>query len=489
MARTIAVAVLIGLVLTGVAVGSVVWWQQQRPEFEDNLVTRGEYKKPKTDVSFLKQKEGGLELPGELIVGEALPADAPRLPGDWPRYRGNDFDAVCKDDTPLADSWPAEGPPVLWSVDCGEGYAGAAVHKGRVYLLDYDQEKEADALRCFDLATGKELWRRWYNVYIRRQHGYSRTVPAIKGGYCVTLGPLCHVLCVDAETGEAKWGVNLIKEYETEVPEWYASQCPLIEEIDGKLCAIIAPGGKALMWARDCETGEVVWETPNPKGWHMTHSSIVPFEIDGTRMLVVPMTGGVIAVDAKTGKLLWQYVRWTISPANVPMPIPHEDKIFFCGGYGRGSLMLQVKKDGDGWAVEPVYKVGPRICGSDQQTPVKVGEHIYMVLPKDAGGAKGQLTCLNVSGEKVWDSGSETQFGLGPFMVADGKLIVMDDYGLLTMAKASPDGYQQLAQHKVLDGHDSWAPLAMANGLLLVRDAKRMICLDLRKDRGGKTGE
>ena len=55
----------------------------------------------------------------------------------------------------LARTWPAEGPRVLWSVDVGEGYAGAAVLEGRVYLLDYDQDKQADVVRCLSSTTAR----------------------------------------------------------------------------------------------------------------------------------------------------------------------------------------------------------------------------------------------------------------------------------------------------------------------------------------------
>ena len=73
------------------------------------------------------------------------------------------------------------------------------------------------------------------------------------------------------------------------------------------------------------------------------------------------------------------------------------------------------------------------------------------------------------------------RFGLGPFMIADKKIFVMDDSGNLTMAQAAPDGFKPLAKAKVLDGHDSWGPMAIAGGRLIVRDLTRMVCLDLRK--------
>jgi outer membrane protein assembly factor BamB len=81
----------------------------------------------------------------------------------------------------------------------------------------------------------------------------------------------------------------------------------------------------------------------------------------------------------------------------------------------------------------------------------------------------------------VWSSGRTDRYGVGPFMVADGKIFVVDDDGVLSVLKASTTGYTLLARAKVLDGHDSWAPMALVNGRLLVRDSKRMVCLDVRR--------
>ncbi len=72
---------------------------------------------------------------------DGTPAD---LPGTWPQFRGANGDAIGQVDVTLSRNWPAEGPPALWSVDLGEGYAGAVVRDGRVYVVDYDQEKHGD---------------------------------------------------------------------------------------------------------------------------------------------------------------------------------------------------------------------------------------------------------------------------------------------------------------------------------------------------------
>src|SRR4029078_7150440 len=87
-------------------------------------------------------------------------------------------------------------PREIWVIDVGEGYAGAAVRNGRVYVMDYDQAKKQDALRCLSLADGKEIWRFAYPVSVKRNHGMSRTVPATTEKYVVSIGPKCQVVCV-----------------------------------------------------------------------------------------------------------------------------------------------------------------------------------------------------------------------------------------------------------------------------------------------------
>jgi hypothetical protein len=61
--------------------------------------------------------------------------------GDWPQFRGPNRDNISAE-TGLFRSWPAKGPKVLWKTPVCEGYAGAAIKDGRVYVNDYNAEKK-----------------------------------------------------------------------------------------------------------------------------------------------------------------------------------------------------------------------------------------------------------------------------------------------------------------------------------------------------------
>lgn len=414
---------------------------------------------------------------GVLVRSGGQPAD---LPGAWPFFRGPLQDGISRAPEPapepssveLARSWPPEGPPVLWRIDVGEGYAGAAVRDGRVYLIDYDQERGADAIRCLSLADGEEIWRYSYPVKIKRNHGMSRTVPSVTEKHVVTMGPKCHVACLDAETGERRWFLDLVRDFGTKVPQWYAGQCPLVDS--GRV--ILAPGGpEALLMALNIEDGTAIWRTPNPRRWDMTHSSVAKLAVDGTEMYVYCAKKGVVGVAADDGRLLWETEEWKISIATVPMPLPVGDgRIFLSGGYNAGSLMLQVVKDAGGFAARTLFRLKPQVFGAAQQTPIFHQGHIFGVRPD------GQLVCLDLEGNIRWESGAQQTFGLGPFMIAGDLILALDDHARLAMAEASVDSFRLLAEAQIIEGgHEAWGPMALAGSRLILRDLTRMVCLEL----------
>jgi outer membrane protein assembly factor BamB len=422
---------------------------------------------------------------GQLFAAFPRPVKVPVTPGLWPQFRGPNRDNFSSDETRLAETWPATGPPRLWEVALGEGHAGAAVRNSRVYVLDYDEEKGADMLRCFSLADGSELWRRGYTVKVPRNHGMSRTVPAVTDQYVVSIGPKCHVMCVDAMTGKLRWGIDLVAEYGSKVPMWYTGQCPLIE--NG--VAVIAPAGdEVLMLGIDCETGNVLWTTGNPGGLAMSHSSVMPAVIEGVRMYVYAATGGLVGVSAEPdnrGEILWHTKAWNRSVV-APSPIVMDDgRIFVTAGYGGGSMMLKVMRAAGKFEAEVLqeYKSSEGLA-SEQQTPILYKEHLFGILPKDAGPLRNQLVCVKADDTRqiAWASGKINRFGLGPYLMADGKILVLSDDGELTMLRASTQTYQELARAQVIEnGHDAWAPMALAEGRLILRDDQKMICLDLRE--------
>jgi outer membrane protein assembly factor BamB len=240
---------------------------------------------------------------------------------------------------------------------------------------------------------------------------------------------------------------------------------------------ILATGGPDLLVAVDAETGTVVWRSPNPRQWKMTHCSIIPMTLGGRRTYLYCGSGGVCAVAADDGSILWDFTDWKISIATIgsPVVVGDDGRILLAGGYGSGSMMIQVVADGAHAKVNTLWRLKPEVFGATQQTPIFYDGHIYGVRPEP----DNRLVCLSLDGKELWSSSPDATFGLGPFLIGDGLILAMNDNGKLTAAQAVPDGFHRVAQATVLAGPESWGPMALAGSRLLARDATRLVCLSL----------
>jgi len=403
---------------------------------------------------------------------------ASTLKGQWACFRGSDYKNIVHTNEKINFSVDF---PVQWKVETGEGHAAPTIYNGLVYLLDYDEKLSSDMLRCFSLESGVELWRRWYRVPMKRNHGFSRTAPAVTDKYVVTIGPQAHVMCCDALSGKLKWTLDTRKYFDTEEPQWYAGQCPRIENSQ----LILAPAGKEiLMVGIDCETGKFVWQTPNTLGYKMSHSSIMPMTLGGKKMYVYAGIGGVCAVSAENadrGDLLWS-VAWrpsVIAPSPVQLS---SDKIALTAGYGAGGALLQVKNANGKWSatITDQYKPSEGLA-SEQQTPILYEQMLITVLPKDGGGMRGKLVAYLPSNLRVpiWESAADERFGLGPYMVIGNHLFALKDDGELFVYKLEQKKMSLIKKQRVMEGHDAWGPMAYADGYLILRDSYWVYCLKI----------
>ncbi len=454
---------------------SFVWWLTSNPT--KHFVSSN----PGTDNVGIN----AVSMP-DINIGEFFEkydVDIPSSNENWGRFRGPDFNNISTTKLNLIDKFPENGPPILWQHNLGEGHAGAAIYNGLVYILDYDEEKRADMLRCFTLDKGIEIWRRWYKVNIKRNHGISRTVPAVTENFILTIGPKCHVMCLDRKSGDLLWGLDIAKKYNSEIPLWYTGQCPIIDND----VAIIATGGKNLIIGIDCKTGKVLWETPNPNNWKMSHASISPFEFNNQKMYVYPAIGGIVAVAAdgdNLGKIIWETTFWdfnVVAPSAVCMP---DGRIFLTAGYGAGSMVLKLSAINNKYKIEVQEKYKPaKGLACEQQTAIYWQNHLFGILPKDAGTRRNQFVCVSPTNcqEMKWTSGKTHRFGLGPYFIADGKFWLLNDDGTLIIIEASTQEFQYLDEFKLIEGHDAWAPIALADGYMVLRDSKTLMCIDVRE--------
>lgn len=463
----VSVTVFLVLIYTGVIIG----WHLYAPR--ENMAVQA----PGAD----NRPEGLARKVDDVLIGEFFmkyEEATSSLTGKWSSFRGERADNSVVTAEKIKTS-EAEYP-ILWSVETGEGHAAPVIYNGRVYLLDYNEQLSSDALRCFSLETGKELWRRWYRVPMKRNHGFSRTVPAVSDTYVITIGPQGHVMCCDPVTGDLKWVLDMKKTFKTEVPFWYSGQCPRVD----KNILVIAPAGEETLLAGvDCTSGEVVWKTPNSVKYKMSHSSVMPMTLGGKKTYVYTGIGGICGVSAEEGDrgtLLWETSKFQPSVV-APSPLQISDnRIFLVAGYGAGGALVQIGNSGGKWtaSVTDQYKPSEGIS-SEQQTPILYKNMIISVMPKDGGGQRERLVYYSSSDlhTPVWSSAADERFGLGPYMVINNMLFAFKDDGELYVYELKARSMTLLKKQRIMEGLDAWGPLAYADGMLIVRDAHTVKCL------------
>jgi outer membrane protein assembly factor BamB len=123
-----------------------------------------------------------------------------------------------------------------------------------------------------------------------------------------------------------------------------------------------------------------------------------------------------------------------------------------------------------------VKKLPPEEFGAEQQTPVWYGGAIFGIKPD------GQMACMTRDGVIKWTGGPANPVGAGPLMVADGSVYALGDTGTLYAVEARPD--QFVLQGKgvaIAKGRECWGPIAIAGGKMVVRDLKRVVCLEMSR--------
>ena len=430
---------------------------------------------------------------------------------DWPQYLGPNRNSTS-DQKGLLRSWPEKGPEVLWTVAVGRGNGGPVVKDGRVYLLDRD-DKVGDNLRCLDLSNGKELWNFAYDAPGRVSFPGSRSVPTIDGNHVYSCGHNGDLYCININTHKPVWNKNVWTDFGGKpaggtsggfrsrgpgsFPIWAITQCPLVYG-DSVIVASQAP--EAGVVAYDKLTGDVKWKTPNLVNESYASPTVV--KIDGKDHVVMvisstnpignrdlPRTlGKVVGIEPLTGEILWEYNKWNCH-ISVPSAVDAGDnKVLIVGGYELGATMIKVEKKADGsYGTRELFTTEE--FGDQTKPPILHNGYFYAQFGTNR--RRDGLTCMSMDGKIMWKTRRDPDFNKGSMILADGLILATDGRKSLYLIEPDPSGFKPLASAELLSeaGTDTeglsrfggpiqnWAPLALSEGKLLIRDQMKMKCV------------
>ena len=181
-----------------------------------------------------------------------------RAPGYWPQWRGADRSAVSVE-TGLLQKWPEKGPPLAWKCEgLGEGVASVAVAGGRVYTLGYRDDDEM--VTALEEATGKKCWSVRIGPALKESpvmRWLSQRTPTVDGDRLYAFTARGELICLKTVDGTEVWRKDYLRDFGGRRPAFGYCDRPLVD--GGRL--ICAPGGTSSVVALDKKTGDVLWKS------------------------------------------------------------------------------------------------------------------------------------------------------------------------------------------------------------------------------------
>jgi outer membrane protein assembly factor BamB len=423
-----------------------------------------------------------------LALAPVLRAD------DWPQWRGPRRDGVSLEKG-LLKEWPKKGPKLAWQFkDAGLGFSSFAIRDGKLYTLGSRGDNEI--ILALDAANGKELWTAKIGPIVNAPDNSTwgdgpRATPTLDGNLLFALGSQSDLVCVDLAKGAEVWRTNLEKNYGGKMMTgWGYSESPLV---DGDHLFVTPGGDKATFIALDKKTGKLVWQCTDVKQ-AAPYSSAMPADFDGVHQIVQLSyiagtgSGGFLnGIDAKTGKLLWQtQIFKNDSYLIAPTPIVTDKYVYDTSANG-GSHLYEIKGDK---AIDK-YK-GPlaknvKNLKSAHGGVVLIDDHIY-----GHSDVFGWVCQELLTGKQAWNEREELKTTSGSTTAADGMLYLYTDSGECALVKADPAAFSIVSQFTIPErsafqksrptsrSAKSWSHPVISGGHLFLRDAELIYCYKIK---------
>ncbi|HRZ94552.1 MAG TPA: PQQ-binding-like beta-propeller repeat protein, partial [Candidatus Paceibacterota bacterium] len=360
------------------------------------------------------------------------------------------------------------------------GFSSFAIAHGMAYTLVRREIDGLDQEVCLalDASSGKEAWaspigRAKYDgggdTGARDNRGGDgpRSTPTVDGDRVYTLSAYLVLSCFDAKSGKTLWSKDLTKDLSGKVITWQNAASPLI---DGDLIFVNANAPGHCLAALHKQDGRVVWSGQNDK---MTHATPIAATILGQRQIIFFTQSGLVAVDPKNGAVLWRY-KFPYSTSTAASPVVSGDIVYCSAGYGVGAGAVRIARSGGQFTATEIWRA-PNKLPSHWSTPVVLNGHLYGLFSFKEFGT-GPLKCVELAtGKEVW---SQSGFGPGGVLLADGHILVLSDTGDLILVEATPAAYKEVARFDALAGK-CWNAPALSGGRVYARSTTEGVCLEI----------
>lgn len=375
----------------------------------------------------------------------------------------------------LLQSWPAEGPKLLWSANIGNGYSSPTIEGELLYATGNDEDNKREFLMCLSRKDGKILWRTEYGN-AADSYEAARSTPTIFGDKIYAISGKEEVVCFDKKSGKIVWSIDAFTKFEGDKGMWGFSESPLV--FDDKI--IVCPAGKKTsVVALNNQTGETIWQTESLDQKIAYH---IPRLINhnGIKMIVTVFQHLMVGVDASNGKILWQVEvanpnideKQKKQPRIFPNTVLYKDgMVYATGGYNYGGVMAKIAPDGK--SASAVWR------------NADLDVHMGGVVELDGviygsswdGNSKGKWLGVDWNTGKNLFENEWVGYSKGAIIFADGKFYVYEERkGGVALVQPSKEKWDVISTFNISRGEGPhWAHPVVNNGVLYIRHGSELM--------------
>jgi outer membrane protein assembly factor BamB len=401
---------------------------------------------------------------GILIVSQTIAAD-------WPQWRGPERNGASQENN-LLKSWPDDGPELIWSKEeLGKGFSSVSIANGRLYITGIIDDQEM--LTALDL-DGNIQWQTKYGPIWDDSYSEARTTPTVDGEQVFVISGMGKVVCIDVFSGQIKWSVDSIDDFDGEIHRYGIAESPLV--FDNKI--ICSPGGRnASVVALDKNSGELIWQS---KTLSETANYCSPILINkgDKKIIATQLAESFVGLDAADGSVLWQdkYEEYQDDPKdlNINSPLYHDGSVYVTSGYDNASAMYKLSDDGTKINRKWVNQTLDVHIGGI----VRVDNYIYGANWED--NKNGNWVCLDWNtGKVMYEEKWNTK---GSIIYADGMLYCYEEKrGNLALVKSTPKKFEKISSFKIpLGSGPHWGHPSISDGRLYVRHGDALMVYDIK---------
>ncbi len=370
---------------------------------------------------------------------------------------------------------------------------------------------DEEVVNCFEAATGNPVWHYAYPSHFVDPYGYNngpRSTPLLTTDRCYAFGAEGKLICLDLKTGKLIWQRDTGIDWNVPPAFFGVGSSPILE--DNRLLVMVGGQPNSGMVAFDAGTGKVVWESvgePNWQGQPMvgwpnerkvkwqswekqaSYSTPVVVSIRGQRHILCLMRQGLVSLNPTNGEVNFSF--WFRSHANDSVnamnPVVVDDLILLSAAYYKiGSVLLRVRIDGNG--VDEVWR--GTALEVHWTTPIYHDGLLYAFSGRNEPDA--HFRCVEFkTGKIMWDrdeswpphsTPTPSVYGRGSCILAEDKLIVLGEGGLLGLFRVNPLRPEEISRFQVPQlHHPCWTAPVLSRNRLYLRSEDRLVCLDLSK--------